>query len=62
MWEYKRVEYKFNIINDLEVQLNKEGEDGWEMSYYQETKPEKFGDPFKSIVLYKRLKETSKVL
>lgn len=57
MWQYKRSEYKFNNINELETQLNKEGDDGWEIIYYHETKPAKFGDPYVSIVLYKKIRQ-----
>ena len=57
MWEYRRVEYKFKSKMDIDIELNKEGKEGWEIVDYQETKPERFGLEFSSIVLYKRLKK-----
>jgi len=57
MWQYKRIEYKFKNIGEIDSLLNKEGDDGWEIIYYHETKPAKFGDPYVSIVLYKRVKK-----
>ena len=57
MWQYKRVEYKFQNINELDTLLNKEGDDGWEIINYQETKPIKFGSDYTLIVLYKRVKK-----
>jgi len=57
MWQYKRVEYKFQNINELDTLLNKEGDDGWEIIHYQETKPIKFGSDYTLIVLYKRVKK-----
>ena len=57
MWDYKRVEYKFKNINEIETPLNKEGDDGWEIIYYRETKPEKFGEDYVSIVLFKKIRQ-----
>jgi len=57
MWQYKRKDYKFNHISEIESLLNKEGDDGWEIIYYRETKPAKFGDQHVSFVLYKRVKK-----
>ena len=57
MYYYKREEFKFNNKSELETQLNKEGDDGWEIIYYHETKSGKFGEPNVSIVLYKRVKK-----
>ena len=36
MWEYKRVEVKYNNINDLTEKLNSLGQEGWEIIYYHE--------------------------
>ena len=57
MWEYKRIEYKFKNVNELDTQLNKEGDDGWEIIYYHETKPARFGEEYTSIVLYKKIRQ-----
>lgn len=57
MWNYKRVEYKFRVTSEIDTQLNKEGDDGWEIVYYHETKPEKFGGEYSSIVLFKQIKK-----
>ncbi len=57
MWEYRRVEFKFKSNNEINEELNKNGNDGWEAIYYYEIKPEKFGNDYTSIVIYKRLKE-----
>ena len=54
MWEYQRQNYVFKLLSELEEKLNQEGSKGWEVIFYQEQKPEKFGDDFKSTVLYKR--------
>ena len=55
MWDYKRVDYKFSNISEIEKKLNDEGKDGWEIIYYHETKPAKFGDNYVSMVLYKKM-------
>ena len=56
-WEYKRIKYEFRLSSDLEDELNKEGKDGWEIVYYQETKPLKFGEKIKTIVLFKKIRQ-----
>ena len=57
MWEYKRVEHKFKSNLEIELELKKEGNDGWEIIYYDEVKPLKWGGDYLSTILYKRLKE-----
>ena len=57
MWEYKREEFEFQKTVDLERQLNERGEKGWEIIYYQETKPLKFGEKIKTIVLFKKIRQ-----
>ena len=54
MWQYKRIGYQFHLLRDMEAQLNKDGEDGWEIIYYTETKPVKLADKYSSSVLYKK--------
>lgn len=55
MWEYKRINYRFKIFNELIEKLNNEGQQGWEVVYYEETKPEQYGYEYETNVLYKRL-------
>jgi len=53
-WEYNRIKIEFSKIQDLVNELNILGADGWEIIYYQETKPKKFGDNYEVIVIVKR--------
>ena len=54
MWEYKRINFEFNITSEIENKLNELGSDGWETIYYQEERPKNFGDSYKSFVLLKK--------
>jgi hypothetical protein len=54
MWEYQLQNYTFKLVSELEERLNKEGKKGWIVIHYQEQNPGKFGDDYKSKVLYKR--------
>ncbi len=36
MWEYKRIDIKYVTINDLTLQLNNLGKDGWEIIVYDD--------------------------
>ncbi len=56
MWEYKRTDIKFRQFSDLIEKLNIEGENGWEIIYYDEEKPEKYGNEFYAKILFKKLK------
>ena len=56
MWEYKRKDYKFSLYHELIEALNIEGNDNWEVVFYSEERPEKFGREFQARVLFKRLK------
>jgi len=56
MWEYNRFEFKFKIIKELIDELNKIGTENWEVIYYQETKPPKFGGDWITVIIVKRLK------
>lgn len=56
MWEYKRLEFRFHMFKELDEELNKIGEQDWEITYYHEEKPEKFGCKYKAILLLKRRK------
>lgn len=56
MWEYNRFELKHKTINELIEKLNKLGVDNWEVVYYEEKKPEKFGDNWITTILVKRNK------
>ena len=56
MWEYNRFEFKFKIIKELIDELNKIGTENWEVIYYKETKPPKFGGDWITVIIVKRLK------
>jgi hypothetical protein len=56
VWEYDRVIIEFKIIQKLIDELNVLGANGWEIIYYQEQKPKKFGEKYKSIIIVKKLK------
>jgi len=56
MWEYKRQEIKFKTISELINELNKEGEDDWEIIYYEEHISEKYDNKNTVKILYKRKK------
>ena len=53
-WIYDRVEIEFRLVSELTNRLNELGGDGWEVIYYNETPPKKFGDNYKVIVLLKK--------
>lgn len=55
MWEYKRIEFSVSIYGEIEKILNENGQNNWEVIYYTEKKPNKFGDDIELIVIYKRL-------
>ena len=55
-WEYDRREIEFKLVMELLKELNALGANGWEIIHYQETKPKKFGDSYKTIIIVKRLK------
>ncbi len=55
-WEYDRVVIDFKTTNELKQELNALGAVGWEIIYYNETAPEKFGEKGKSIILIKKEK------
>ena len=57
MWEYKRINIKFVVYRELVDELNENGSDGWEVIFYEEKKPEKFGDKYNAKILFKKLKE-----
>ena len=57
MWEYKRMDIKFNHFYELIQEMNKEGIENWEVSYYHELTPEKFGEQFVAKILFKRIKK-----
>ena len=55
-YEYDRIKIEFDKVQSLLDRMNELGADGWEVIHYEEKKPEKFGDKYESIVLFKRLK------
>ena len=60
IWEYDRKLIKFKLVQELLDELNTLGANGWEIIYYEEKKPKKFGDVFESIVLLKKEKLCTK--
>jgi hypothetical protein len=59
MWEYKRSNIKFRLYTELNDELNKEGNNNWEVIYYLEEKAEKYCGEFIAHILYKRLKTST---
>ena len=57
MWEYKRKDVEFKLFSELTEIINKEGQDNWEIVYYEEEKPANYSGKFTAKILYKRLKE-----
>jgi len=45
---------EFGLVSELTEKLNELGADGWEVIYYSETKPAKFGEKSKAVVLIKK--------
>lgn len=60
MWEYKREKYLIDTLNELDKILINEGLNNWEIVYYNEKKPEKFGNKMEIIIVFKRLKNEQK--
>jgi hypothetical protein len=56
MWEYNRFEFKLKGISELIDKLNRLGTDDWDIIYYREIKPPKFGEDWIIVVIVKRLK------
>jgi len=59
-WEYDRRTINFKSAQALLEGLNALGASGWEIIWYKETKPKRFGDEFESIVLIKKMKSCTK--
>ena len=59
-YEYDRIKIEFVKTNELLDEVDKRGADGWEIIWYDETKPKKFGGKTESIVLFKREKPCTK--
>lgn len=55
MWEYKRMEYSLTMSGEIDKVLNDNGSNNWEIIYYDEKKPKKFGDDIELIIVCKRL-------
>jgi hypothetical protein len=56
-WEYDREKIKFRLVSELIERLNELGKQGWEIIYYEEHKPKKFGDNYETVIIVKRLKK-----
>jgi len=59
-WGYDRIEMEFGLVSELTEKLNELGADGWEVIYYSETKPAKFGEKSKAVVLIKKRRHENK--
>ena len=60
VWEYNRVVIDFKATIEIEQELNALGAKGWEIIYYNEIPPKKFGDKGKCVVLIKKEKSCTK--
>lgn len=54
MWEYDRIEFEAKLFSEIINNMNNLGLEGWEIIYYNEKKPEKFGLPYNIIIIAKR--------
>jgi len=59
-WEYDRKKIESDKIQDILDELNILGTNGWEIIWYEEKKPEKFGGNYECIVLFKKRKHETK--
>jgi len=57
MWEYDRFEIKFNFVAELIKELNKIGNDNWEIINYEEIKSKKNNENT-CIIIVKRQKKS----
>jgi len=59
MWEYKKIVLNYTSSPELTTELNKIGEDNWEIVEYKEEKSNPFGNTGTTVViLAKRIKES----
>lgn len=56
MWEYKRTTITYKSFYELEDQLQKLGNDNWEIIYYYEVPKEKYETRSEVEILAKRTK------
>jgi hypothetical protein len=56
MWEYKRIDITYKSHSELEEELNKLGDDNWEVIYYFEVPTEKYETRREVEILIKRPK------
>jgi hypothetical protein len=57
MWEYNRINFEAVNVSEINKKLNELGLLNWEIIYYEENKPVKFGDTYKIIIVIKRNKQ-----
>lgn len=62
MWEYKKFIFEYSNTNTLNEELNKIGENGWEIINVVEEKPIAFGMQTKCEIFAKRKKNSNKEL
>lgn len=62
MWEYNKIEFKYDSGEELTKELAKIGDSNWEIVNYVEERAVVFGAGTKVTVIAKRVKEIPKVL
>lgn len=62
MWEYSKIEFKYDSGEELTKELAKIGDSNWEIVNYLEEKASVFGAGTKVIIMAKRIKEKPKVI
>jgi hypothetical protein len=62
MWEYNKIEFKYDSGEELTKELAKIGDCNWEIVNYIEERALVFGAGTKVTVIVKRTKETPKVI
>ena len=62
MWEYSKIEFKYDSGEELTKELAKIGDSNWEIVNYLEERAVVFGAGTKVTVIVKRVKEIPKVI
>ena len=57
MWEYNKIEFKYNSGEELTKELAKIGDGNWEIVNYLEERAVVFGSGTKVTIMAKRIKE-----
>lgn len=56
MWEYKKISFKYLLVQELIDELNKCGDENWELIHYQESKTNIWCNETDVKALFKRKK------